>query len=53
MFDQEYQRLGTELATANRREAAEELPLEGTVLLDEDLDGAAGGLAHIGEEIPQ
>jgi hypothetical protein len=29
------------------------VPLRGAMLLDDELDGVAGGLAHIGEEIPQ
>lgn len=56
MFDQEYQR--TETATDGGREMTEVTTasgtvLLGTVLLDDELDGAAGGRAHIGEEIPQ
>jgi hypothetical protein len=53
MFDQEYLRPGIEIAAEGRRGVAEEAPLAGTVLLDEDLDAVAGGLSHIGEEIPQ
>ena len=53
MFDQEYQHPRTEATTDRRREVTEDAPLSGTVLLDDDLDGASGGLAHIGEEIPQ
>ena len=53
MFDQEYRPASAETATEVRREAAEEARRSGTVLLDDDLDGVVGGLAHIGEEIPQ
>jgi hypothetical protein len=53
MFDRGDGTATTETATESRHEMAIEVPLSGTVLLDEDLDGAAGGLAHIGEEIPQ
>ena len=56
MFDQEYR--PAEAATDGGREVTEEATLSGTVLLgtvllDDELDGAAGGLAHVGEEIPQ
>ena len=56
MFDQEYRR--AETATGRDREVTQVTPPSGTVLLstvllDDELDGAAGGLAHIGEEIPQ
>ncbi len=56
MFDREHQR--AETATDSDRKVTEATPLSGTVLLgtvllDDDLDSAAGGLAHIGEEIPQ
>jgi hypothetical protein len=53
MFDQDYQQPGTEATTDGRREEVADAPLSGTVLLDDDLVGAAGGLAHIGEQIPQ
>ena len=53
MFDDKYGRAAVDSATAKRRESADEASLAGTVLLDDELDGAAGGLAHIGEEIPQ
>jgi hypothetical protein len=53
MFENEYGRAAVDSTTEKRREVADEAPLAGTVLLDDDLDGAAGGLAHIGEEIPQ
>jgi hypothetical protein len=51
--DYEYRRAESDVTTEQRPEVASEAPLAGTVLLDEELDGAAGGLAHIGEEIPQ
>jgi hypothetical protein len=53
MFDQEYRPASAKTATEVCREAAEEAPLSGTVLLDDDLDAAVGGRAPIGEEIPQ
>ena len=53
MFIREHRPTSAETATEVRREAADETPLAGTVLLDDELDGAAGGRAHIGEEIPQ
>ena len=53
MFDTQFERTSPEAAIERRRELTEESPLNGTVLLDDDLDGAAGGAMHIGEEIPQ
>lgn len=53
MVDQEYRRADTDFTPEHRRDVADEAPLAGTVLLDDELDGATGGLAHIGEEIPQ
>jgi hypothetical protein len=35
------------------RGLTEEAPLSGTVLLDDQLEGAVGGRMPIGEEIPQ
>ena len=49
MFDGEYGRAAVDSATEKPREAADEAPLAGTVLLDDELDGAAGGLAHNGD----
>jgi hypothetical protein len=53
VFEHEYRRASTEGATDSRHEVAEDAPLSGTVLLDDDLDGAAGGLRPSTEEIPQ
>jgi hypothetical protein len=53
MFDQEYRPASAKSATEVRREASEEARLSGAALPDDDLDGVAGGIAHIGEEIPQ
>ena len=53
MFDQKSQHPSIEATTDGHREMMQDAPLTGTVLLDEDLAGVVGGLAHIGEEIPQ
>jgi len=53
MFDYEYRPTVAEPTTEGRRELADGAPLAGTMLLDDELDGAVGSLTHIGEEIPQ
>jgi hypothetical protein len=51
MIDQENRR--TEATIEESREWSEMTPVSGTILLDDDLEGMAGGVTHIGEEIPQ
>jgi len=50
MFDYEYRHQAIETVTASQGQEARH---NRTVLLDDDLDNAVGGVAHIGEEIPQ
>jgi len=51
MIDQDNRH--TEATMEESREWSEMTPVSGTILLYDDLEGVAGGVTHIGEEIPQ